>query len=59
MDGLAFDEEDVARFRPSAETALRLLLVVIREERAGVVCMALCSFRQLQGLNVQRNVDVA
>lgn len=39
MDGLAFEGEEAPRFRPKADTALRLLLVVIRDERAGVVCM--------------------
>lgn len=39
MDGLALEGEDVERFRPRADTALRFLLTVIRDERAGVVCM--------------------
>lgn len=39
LDGLAFDGDEVARLRPRAETALLRLLVVMREERAGVVCM--------------------
>jgi hypothetical protein len=37
--GLACDGEDVERFRPSAAAALGLLLVVRRDERAGVVCI--------------------
>jgi hypothetical protein len=39
LEGLALDGDDVERLRPRADIPLRLLVVVIRDERAGVVCM--------------------
>ena len=39
LEGLALDGDDVERLRPRAAIPLRLLLVVMRDERAGVVCM--------------------
>ncbi|OSS54737.1 hypothetical protein B5807_01613 [Epicoccum nigrum] len=40
LEGLALDGDDAERLRPRAEIPLRLLLVVIRDECASVVCIA-------------------
>jgi hypothetical protein len=39
LDGLAFDGDEAVRLSPRADTALRLLFVVTRDDRAGVVCI--------------------
>ena len=43
LDVFAFEGKEVTRLRPSAEMALLRRLVVMQDDRAGVVCMILLS----------------